>query len=137
SRLVQTNEVDIDLNDFSIADGGDERNYVAMAKLMLDEGRCVVAMLDGDGHGKKLKERLEKLAGKHVQDQTLTILLLPESCSIEDTLLAPQLYVDAVSKAVTELVRAGITSYENGFDEEKATQEIRQKLQAKPRDKTL
>jgi hypothetical protein len=136
-KLVESGKVDVDLNDFSVVDGGDERNYVAMAKLMLNEGRRVVALLDGDGHGRKLKERLEKIAGAELSNGTLKIELLPPDCSIEDLLIVPELYVDAACDALKEVVSGGILAYADGYDDERALAELRDELGKKPAGKTL
>lgn len=83
-RLKNTGDIDIDLNDFSVVDAGSADNYIAMAKLMLSEGRDVVAMVDGDVSGKRTREKLEKLCPKEVQKKQLRFHTLPDNKSIED-----------------------------------------------------
>lgn len=84
--LVRSRQVEIDLNDFSIADAGTSQNMVAMTRIMLKEGRKVVVLLDGDGHGQKVKKELEKTCSREIAsaDHELVIHLLPAGKSIED-----------------------------------------------------
>ena len=53
--------VDIDLNLFSVQWPGNSRDYEPMTRLMLEEGRQVVALMDGDKAGTDVKKNIEKL----------------------------------------------------------------------------
>ena len=53
--------IDIDLNLFSVQWPGNSRDYEPMARLMLEEGRQVVALLDGDRSGNEVRKHIEKL----------------------------------------------------------------------------
>ncbi|HRN97533.1 MAG TPA: AAA family ATPase [Candidatus Saccharibacteria bacterium] len=114
--LKATNKIDIDLNDLSIVDAGDSSNYVALAKLMLEEGRNVLAILDGDSSGNSAKTRLEKVCGEELGSKTLQILQLSDGKSIEDVLTSPQLLQQAASNIINELVSNGIRTLKSGVD---------------------
>ena len=83
-RLKAQNKTDIDLNDFSVVDAGNSENFVALAKLMLSEGRDVVALVDGDTAGKRIKTKVEKSCQAELKKDRLKILSLSENKSIED-----------------------------------------------------
>ena len=83
-RLKAAGTIDVDLNDMSIVDAGDGQNFVAMAKIMLSEGRSVVALTDGDKGGKALQGQLEKSCAAELTAKTLRIHSLPDNKSSED-----------------------------------------------------
>jgi predicted ATP-dependent endonuclease of OLD family len=83
-KLKETNKIDMDLNDLSIVDAGNQENYVAMAKLMLSEGRSVVAVVDGDGGGESITEQLDKICSKELKNKSLQLITLPKNKSVED-----------------------------------------------------
>jgi predicted ATP-dependent endonuclease of OLD family len=83
-RLKGERRIDIDLNDMSIVDGGSSNNYLAMAKLMLSEGREVVALLDGDEGGDTTESKLKKTCPHEFGVEKLKITKLPQGNSIED-----------------------------------------------------
>lgn len=81
-KLKEKGLLDVDLNDFNIADA--EENYTVLAKLMLNEGRELVALLDGDEGGEKIKTQLQKACAQALTDGKLQIHLLPKDKSSED-----------------------------------------------------
>lgn len=83
-RLKDLNKIDVDLNDLSIVDAGSPDNYIAMAKLMLSEGREIVALLDGDKAGDETEKKLQKVCEKEIIDKKLQIHKLPKDKSVED-----------------------------------------------------
>ena len=83
-KLKQDGQVDIDLNDFSVVDAGDASNYIAMAKLMLSEGRDLVALVDGNGSGRNVEASLKRVCASEIKHKKLTILKLPDGKSSED-----------------------------------------------------
>lgn len=103
-RLKKKDLVDIDLNDLSIVDAGTSRNYAAMAKLMLAEGRSVVALLDGDDAGKKIEEELKKTCEAETKAKTFQIEKLPDNKSIEDICVDLETYHEAIEKVSKDLV---------------------------------
>jgi predicted ATP-dependent endonuclease of OLD family len=75
--------IDLDLNDLCIVDSGSFDNFIAMAKIMLNEGRNVVGLLDGDQPLRKLEE-INKVFEKELKNKTFVLLSLEENKSIED-----------------------------------------------------
>ncbi len=107
-KLKEKNELDIDLNDLSIVDAGDKANYVAMAKLMLSEGRSVTALVDGDDAGALIQEQLEKACAKELKDGLLQIISLPRNKSIEDICTDLAKLRQSVKNVFGNLVQANI-----------------------------
>ena len=103
-----TKEIDLDLNDFSVVDAGNSENYAAMAKLMLSEGRTVVALVDGDKSGGAMAEKLKKSAEKEVKSKTLIILELPPQSSVENIFSDLQILRQASQNVAQNLVGQGI-----------------------------
>ena len=104
--------IDIDLNLFSVQWAGNSRDFEPMARLMLEEGRYVVAMTDGDKSGNEMNKTLEKLneavEAKRVSAQApVQILQLPKGSSIEDLLPDRDKFLDIVVEAAIELVNGG------------------------------
>lgn len=83
-QLKELRKIDIDLNDLSIVDAGSHENYLAMAKLMLSEGRAIVALLDGDKSGDDTEKKLKKVCEKEYKEGRLQIHKLQKDKSIED-----------------------------------------------------
>lgn len=100
-KLKAQQVIDIDLNDFSIVDAGDSKNYVALAKLMVSEGRTVVALLDGDETGKKINNHLKALCSKEIEDKLLQIQILDDNESIEDYFVEK----DSIRKAILNVTK--------------------------------
>lgn len=123
-RLKQKGAVDIDLNDLSIVDAGNSRNYAAMAKLMLAEGRSVVALVDGDGTGKKLEEELNKICEPELKAKTLQIHKLPEGSSIEDVCVDLASYREAIKTLANELVDMKVRKFIENLDLDAKIKEI-------------
>jgi hypothetical protein len=103
-KLKANGDIDVDLNDMSIVDAGDSQNYVAMAKIMLSEGRSIVALADGDAAGKKLKAQLEQACAVDVQAKKLQIHLLPDNKSSEDIFADLESVKRAARKSFDRLV---------------------------------
>ena len=97
-KLKSADQLDVDLNDLSIVDAGNSQNYLAMAKLMLSEGREIVALLDGDEAGKKIETQLKKICSAELRQKKLSVHLLPKNRSSEDV------FADAAKKAYESLV---------------------------------
>jgi predicted ATP-dependent endonuclease of OLD family len=55
----RAHRADVDLNLFSVQWAGNEKDFAPMARLLLEEGREVVALVDGDGGGSKLRLQIE------------------------------------------------------------------------------
>jgi predicted ATP-dependent endonuclease of OLD family len=83
-KLKSADQLDVDLNDLSIVDAGNSQNYLAMAKLMLSEGREIVALLDGDEAGKKIEAQLKKVCSAELKQKKLNVHALPKNKSSED-----------------------------------------------------
>jgi predicted ATP-dependent endonuclease of OLD family len=103
-KLKAAGNIDVDLNDMSIVDAGDSQNYVAMAKIMLSEGRSIVALADGDAGGKKLKTHLEQCCAAEIDTKRLQIHLLPDNKSSEDIFADLATLRNAIRKSFQRLV---------------------------------
>jgi predicted ATP-dependent endonuclease of OLD family len=106
-KLKANGEIDVDLNDMSIVDAGDSQNYVAMAKIMLSEGRSIVALTDGDAAVKKLRTQLEQACAAEFHAKKLQIYLLPDNESSEDIFADLESLRSAARKSFDRLVADG------------------------------
>lgn len=131
SHLVRHDLVDIDMNQLSISDAGDHANYVAMAKIMLDEDRKVVALIDGDEAGARLSQRLEKICQKYIASKSLTVHRLPSKFSIEDVVPYGKLLHEATWEALHELIESGEHQIPAGSDLAKIQADLSQGLSQK------
>ncbi len=118
--------IDIDLNLFSVQWPGNARDYEPMARLMLEEGRQVVALMDGDKPGTEVRKNIEKLnaavdAGRVTARASVSIVQHAKGQSIEDILPSRQQYFGAVITAATELVADGFREWAEGVDTTPAT----------------
>lgn len=112
--LIRSGASDLDLNDFSIADAGTSQNMLAMTRIMLEEGRKVVVMLDGDKHGSRVKQELEQTSPRELRNQTLTILQLAAGKSIEDLVPRRMALLDAAVAAARALVTDSVRELSSG-----------------------
>lgn len=103
-ELKRLEQFDVDLNDFSMVDSGDAQNYVAMTKLMLSEGRDIVALLDGDNGGNNLEAQLKRVCGPEIKNKRLRIHKIPEGKSSEDVFANLDTLKLAVRKTYDDLV---------------------------------
>lgn len=124
-KLKANGDIDVDLNDMSIVDAGDSQNYVAMAKIMLSEGRSIVALADGDTAGKKLKAQLEQACAADVQVKKLQIHLLPDNKSSEDIFADLESMRRAARKSFERLVGDQSRAPKEGLKIEESTKEIK------------
>lgn len=125
-KLKREGKVDIDLNDLSVVDAGDSENYVAMAKLMLSEGREVVALLDGDKSGDNTEGQLKKVCAKELQDKKLQIHKLNNGKSSEDIFCDIGVLQTATKNLFNNLTAAsGARAAAAGVDIEKAISDIK------------
>jgi len=123
-KLKATQKIDIDLNDLSIVDAGDSQNYSAMAKIMLSEGRNIVALLDGDASGKRLKAQLEKTCAPEAQDKRLQIHCLPDGKSTEDVFANVETLKKATKNALLKLVEDGARVLKEDFQADEEIEKI-------------
>jgi predicted ATP-dependent endonuclease of OLD family len=114
--LKQLKKIDIDLNDFSMVDAGNSENYVAMAKLMLSEGRSIVALLDGDSGGDAIRKKLEKACSKEKEVKQLVIFQLSKDHSTEDIFCEIDTLRTAIKSLADELITCKVRKYRTGFD---------------------
>jgi len=111
--------IDVDLNLFSVQWPGNSRDFEPMARLMLEEGRTVVSLVDGDKSGSEVNKKLEKLnaqlvAGR-VQGRTpVSTLQIERNQSIEDLLPLREKYLEAVLDATEELIVGGYRELADG-----------------------
>jgi predicted ATP-dependent endonuclease of OLD family len=123
-RMKTEEKIDIDLNDLSVVDAGSADNYVAMAKLMLSEGREIVALLDGDKSGELMTKRLEKTCSKEVTDKNLKIYSLPKGKSIEDICVDIDVLRDSVKSTAKYMIDNQIRVYKEGIDAQAEIEKI-------------
>jgi len=114
--LKKDHKVDIDLNDMSIVDAGNSENYIAMAKLMLSEGREVVALVDGDESGTGMLEKLNKSCENEIKKGHLKTFQLSPGKSIEDICCDLKTLRKAIIQVTTDLVSTGERSLADGID---------------------
>lgn len=124
-QLKNANKIDIDLNDMSIVDAGDSQNYIAMAKLMLSEGRQVVALLDGDNSGRRIEAQLSAQSAAELKDKRLQILKLDNEKSTEDVFANLDVLKSAAQKAYDELVKSGARKAADGLTIENELEKIK------------
>lgn len=106
--LVGSGNLDIDLNSFSIEDTGNSRNMTAMAKLLLDEGRGVVVLVDGDKHGRDVEKKICKIGVRYATEGRLAVLRLADGCSIENLVGHGELWFGSVKDACQQLIDEGV-----------------------------
>jgi len=124
-KLKSTSEIDADLNDMSIVDAGDSQNYVAMAKIMLSEGRSIVALVDGDAGGKKLKTHLEQCCAAELKSKKLQVHSLPDNKSSEDVFADLASLRSAIQKSFQRLVDDGSRTAKENMNINEAVAEIK------------
>lgn len=112
--VIRANAADLDLNDLSIMQGSDSANLVAMACVMLEEGRKVVVLVDGDRQGDTCLSDLRRTRPTDVESGALVLRQLPRGKSTEDIVALPAVLDQAVCDAASELVRLGIREWEDG-----------------------
>lgn len=118
SAFDRAEAMDVDLNLFSVQWAGNARDFEPMARLLAEEGREVVAMIDGDKGGKDLRGAIEKLNKRIAEGLTgcskpVMLVELPPRNSIEDLLPHRNEYYNAVLNAAEELVAAGFRKFAN------------------------
>jgi predicted ATPase/5S rRNA maturation endonuclease (ribonuclease M5) len=114
--------IDIDLNLFSVQWPGNSRDYEPMARLMLEEGRQVVALMDGDRSGTDIRKNIEKLnaavdSGRVQARASVSIVQHEKGQSIEDILPMRDKYFETVIAAATSLVTDGFREWAEGIDQ--------------------
>lgn len=115
-KLKASGIVDIDLNDLSVVDAGTSENYLAMAKLMLSEGRDVVALLDGDVAATKVETNLKKICEKELKDKKLRIKKLADKKSVEDIFPDLEVLKTAINNTAAYLSSSGLRKLRSGVD---------------------
>ena len=116
NRLKRSENIDIDLNDFSIVDAGNSENYVAMAKLMLSEGREIVTLVDGDTSGEKIIKKLKVVCEKEFSEGKVVDLKLENNKSIEDIFCNITCLKETIEKLCGDLIESGIRKPSEGID---------------------
>jgi predicted ATP-dependent endonuclease of OLD family len=124
-RLKEEEKLDVDLNDLSIVDAGSPDNYLAMAKLMLSEGRDVVALVDGDKAGEENKKKLLKTCQKEYEGGKLKIVTLPTGKSIEDIFTDITILQEAIAGVSKSIVDNGVRAYKDGIKLEDEIKKIK------------
>ncbi len=103
--------LDVDLNLFSVLWAGNSRDFAPMARLLLEEGREVVALVDGDEGGSKIRTTIQRLNDEIDKSgstlKPIVTIELPAHQSIEDLLPHPQQVLSAVAVAGEALIRGG------------------------------
>jgi predicted ATP-dependent endonuclease of OLD family len=107
-KLKSTGDIDIDLNDLSIIDAGNSQNYVAMTKMMLSEGRKIVALLDGDNSGFQIASQLNKICVSEIKNKNLEIINLDKNKSIEDYFVDIKILQESIEIVANDLISLGV-----------------------------
>ncbi len=115
-KLKKIREVDIDLNDLSIVDAGSSENYLAMAKIMANEGREIIALMDGDKKGEEIEKQLTKVCEKEIKDKKLHFLKLPQYKSIEDLFTDVSIMQKTIEDLSLDLISLGIRKLQPNLD---------------------
>lgn len=139
-RKLKREGVDIDLNDFSTVDGGDSENYIAMAKVLIEEGRSILCIADGDSTGGEIlkgveivrKNEVEKKTARlktnpeeaQVPDPNIEQLQLDKGLSIEDVFADKKLLLKAIENVANNLVSLKIRTFIEGFEIKKGIHDI-------------
>lgn len=105
-KLKKTGSIDIDINDFSCVDAGNSENYVAMAKLMLSEGREVVTLIDGDNGGDNIENQLKIICEAEIGLGKLKIIRLPKNKSSEDVFADIKILKEAIKQVYQNLINS-------------------------------
>lgn len=113
-KLKKTGGIDIDLNDFSCVDAGNSENYIAMAKLMLSEGREVVALIDGDNGGDNIENQLNKICEAEIKSGKVKIIKLPRNKSSEDVFVDIEVLKKAIKQVCQNLIDNGVRKLKRG-----------------------
>lgn len=124
-RLKKDGKIDLDLNDFSVVDAGSSENYIAMAKLMLSEGRDVVALVDGDVAGKNIQAKLQKNCQRDIKNKKLSIHCLDENKSIEDVCCNISILKMSIKSLVEQLQEDDKNAFVDGFDFEQEVENLK------------
>lgn len=131
-RKMKEGGVDIDLNDFSTVDGGDSENYLAMAKVLLEEGRSILCIADGDSGGKTILNGVSKVHDNEAEkkavyakshrdevlmpDPTVNYLQLPAGMSTEDVFADKNLLLEAIGNVASNLVMMKVRNFVDKFN---------------------
>jgi predicted ATP-dependent endonuclease of OLD family len=109
--------IDVDLNLFSIIDAGNSADLVAMARIAADEGRRVVALVDGDAAGVGMKKKLDLLNRTLPKEvPKIETIVLAKTKSIEDMVVYPRLLREAIGRAAGELVDGNLRKFKEALD---------------------
>jgi hypothetical protein len=132
--------VDVDLNLFSVLWAGNARDFAPMARLLLEEGREVVALVDGDDGGKKLSRNIDKLNAEIKKSASIlpavVAITLPDHSSTEDLLPRREEYLNAVVITAKDLVGNGFRELPDGVAQFDQNGRLRE-LQAAKGEQTL
>ena len=140
-RKLKSDEVDIDLNDFSTVDGGDSENYLAMAKVLMEEGRSMLCITDGDKAGERILESVAKVQKDEIEKRKARIKKYPEEASgsnpsvfpmqlaqgksVEDIFADKTLLLKAIKNVADNLLHLEIRELDEGVQIEQRIEAIR------------
>lgn len=124
-KLKKTGNIDIDINDFSCVDAGNSENYVAMAKLMLSEGREVVTLIDGDSGGDNIESQLKIICEAEINSNKLKIIKLPKNKSSEDVFVDIDVLREAIKQVYQNLIDSGVRKTRKGATIDKIVDDIK------------
>jgi hypothetical protein len=96
-----------------------------MAKIMLSEGRNIVALLDGDSGGKKIQAQLETTCSAELKTKKLQIHLLPDNKSSEDVFADLNSLQNAVRKCFDRLISDGTRVAQKEVKIDEAVREVK------------
>ncbi|MCK4905568.1 AAA family ATPase [bacterium] len=111
--FIKKDNLDIDVNLLSIMDSGGVANLPAMAKIVKDEERPLVVLIDSDSQ--KILNKLKKYVDKKECEEIKTFN--SNAITIQD-LLPRKLYEQAVNKYIKRLVEDKLITLVNGGEKE-------------------
>ncbi|GEM_PF-2335676 len=124
-QMKASQKIDIDLNDLSIVDAGSPDNYIAMAKLMLSEGREIVGLLDGDKSGDDTEKKLKKVCEKELKDKKFQIYKLPKDKSTEDIFTNQNSLRESIKATAEYLVKEEVRKLKDGVTTDQEIKKIK------------
>lgn len=113
--------IDADLNLFSIKSSGTDKHLEVMAELLVDEGRNVVLIVDGDKAGSDKTKIVDKINSRLRQKNSefsVNCIQLETNKSIEDYLPDKELLKLSVIQGVEELISNGFRDLKQGLNPE-------------------
>jgi predicted ATP-dependent endonuclease of OLD family len=104
-KLIELGDVSLDINSLAVLSTGDSKHADALARIVLDGPSPpeLALLFDGDKGGLRRLKSLKRL----VEVKELPHYEIPDGRTIEDSLLSPELFRDALISYMTKIAPAG------------------------------